>query len=602
MATRPHRRTSAPRLAGDVVPSRRSNAPEPPPHPVRVASRPTVPETLAPRAAMTLVHPSRSLNRPIWKSRFIEAARRNARNSRGDTALLFSIRRHGPALVSFLLDAGLDVDNVLNQKDRAGRTPIELAFQLGHVGIARQLLEWRAHVAGMQGLPLTFYCAAWARPDFLHQLLNHGAEVDATDENGRTLLIAAAANNDLNVIAVLMQNGANALATTPDGVNAAITAAANGHLSALQVFIGDLHVPIDATTSSGLTAVLIAAKRGHARVVKYLLARGADIHALTHTGQDIIMLAATSGHLEVLRYVIEKRGIPVNTTTDKSGLTALHLAASKGHLQIVDYLLAQGGIAGATTDDGESVAVIAARNGQLKVLEFLKSREPEADPRLAAMRPADFMALVQSTPGPRDSPIKANRLAPLSQEQRLFDAMLTEIEAQRPVTAGRFNAWLARARLAHWSTAAGLTRFLKALEVLAVCLRALPAHDAGTTRGKRLDDTACAILAITGFDRYCFALRKLKNQPGIEWSSSGEFGAHVEDHMKRGATTRAFLWTLQADNVRDRMGLKKVLYAETGADRGKLHRTSGHKLLVAEYRQARLAAMGADGMQHAADG
>lgn len=588
-STKPHTRISVPHATGAVAQPRHSIAIEAPSHEVREASKPTCPETQAPRTACTtLAHAVQKADKAALRSLFIHAARFNARNSRGDTALTFSIRENRPRLVSLLLDADLNLD--LDQEDRVGRTPIKLAFELGRVGIAKQLLERKAHVAGMQALPLTFCCAAWGRPDFIQHLLNHGADVDATDANGGTLLIAAAANDDLKAIAVLMQNGANWLATTNDGVNAAMSAAANGHLSALQLFIGDLHVPVDATTVNGLTAVLIAVARGHVRVVKYLVAQGADIHALTRNGQDIIMLAAANGHLAVLRYVIEKLGIPANATTDHSGLTALHLAASQGHLCVVDYLVTQGAIGDARTDDGESVAIIAARNGQLKVLEFLKNRKPETDARLAVMTPATFMALVQSTPGPRNSLVgDANRLAPLTQEQRLFDAMLAEIEAQRPVTTGRFNAWLARTREGLWSTPGGLTRFLKAFEVLVVCLQALPAHDAGAGRGKSLNETACAILVITEYVRYYSALHTRGNQPDIEWSATAEFRRHLENHMKLVSTTRTFLWALMAANVGDRMGLKNVLSAETRGDRWQLHRTSGHKTLIAEYRQARLA-------------
>lgn len=596
LSTKPHTATSGPRMAATVAPFQRSNALQANLREGPRAPNRTCRDMRAQPAVTTLVDTPQDLNKAAVRSLFIHAARLDARNSRGDTALRFAIRENRAGLVSLLLDAGLDPD--LNEKDRPGRTPIELAFELGRVSIARQLLEWKAHALGMHGLPLTFCCAAWGQPEFIQHLLRHGEDVDATDGSGGTLLIAAAANDDLKAIAVLIQNGANLLATTHSGVNAAMAAAANGRLSALQLFIRDLHVPLDATTASGLSAVLIAAARGHVRVLKYLVAQGADIHAITHNGQDIIMLAAANGRLAVLGYVIEKLAVPASSATDDSGLTAVHLAAAGGHLNVVEYLVTQRAMGQARTDDGESVAIIAARNGQLEVLEFLKGGEAETDSRLAAMSPKDFAALVQSMPDPRDAIVgDATRPSTHTQEQRLFDAMLSEIEARRPVTAGRFNAWLARARQGLWSTASGTTRFLKALEVLVVSLRALPAHDSGTGRGQRLDDTACATLVTTELVRYCSTLRTHGARPGIEWSSAAEFRSHLEDHMKAVFTTRTFLWILKAGNVGDRMGLKDVLRAETRGDRWQLHRTSGHKTLIAEYRQARLAALVTEAMQ-----
>jgi ankyrin repeat protein len=543
----------------------------------------------------TLIPAGPRLDKSAVKMLYIHAARSNATNSRGDTALNFAIRENRPRLVSLLLDPGLDLnleaEVEIDPQDRARRRPIKLAFELGHADIARQLLESVAHAAGFQALPLTFCCAGWGRPDFIQHLLTNGANVDATDASGGTLLIAAAANNDLRTIDVLMQYGANWSATTHDGVNAAMAAATNGHLSALQLFIEDIHLPLEAATVSGLTAVLLATMAGHVGVVKYLAARGANMHALTRNGEDIIMLAATNGHLAVLRYLIEKLGIPANVTTDQSGFTALHAAASRGHLPVVEYLVTRSAIGDAKTDHGESVADVAARNGQLAVLEFLKSREPETGAGLSVMTPADFMAQAQSTPAPRTSPIDgASRLAPLTQEQRLFDVLLAEIEAQRPVTSGRFNAWLARAREGLWTTPGGTTRFLKALEVLVVCLRALPPHDVGAGRGKSLNEGACVKLVAAELVRYSSALRPRGNQPGAVRFAFHELRGHLKNHMKMISTTHTFLWILNAGNVGDRLGLKKVVRAETRGERAALHRRPNHRTLVAEYRQAHLEA------------
>jgi hypothetical protein len=392
---------------------------------------------------------------------------------------------------------------------------------------------------------------------------------------------------------LLMHYGANARATANDGANAAVAAAVNGHAPALQYFIEDIKLPVDSSTTDGMSALQNAAKRGHVRVVRYLIDQGADPHALTPNGQDIIMLAAANGRLELLRYFIGKLGIPASPATDRDGLTALHLAATEGHLRVVEYLLEQGTVAGLKSDDGQDAATIAARSGHLKVVEFLMRRTRESDTGAKAMSPADFMALVQSTPPLPPSPLRtANQSVPQIREQRLFDAMLVEIQARRPVTAGRFNAYLARALDDLWPTAQGLTQFLKAIEVLLVSLEALDPQDRGRGRTRALTATACARLVIAEFDRYAISLIRQRSRLQAQWQGFSAFRSHVESHLKALTITRAFFSILEAANYADSIGLKEILQVEMEWTRWKLHRSPNHETLIAEYRAARLAATG----------
>jgi ankyrin repeat protein len=66
-------------------------------------------------------------------------------------------------------------------------------------------------------------------------LLEHGAQLAATDHLGDTALLAAAANDNADVIAALINHGADCGVRNHAGSTALWTAVSKGHLSAARV-------------------------------------------------------------------------------------------------------------------------------------------------------------------------------------------------------------------------------------------------------------------------------------------------------------------------------------------------------------------------------
>jgi len=87
----------------------------------------------------------------------------------------------------------------------------------------------------------------------LNKYLNEGADVDWQNEElwGSLPLIAAALNNHLHIVEVLLKHGAN----------------------------------INLTNRNGNTALHLAATYGRVEVIRLLLARGADINVTTHSNK-----------------------------------------------------------------------------------------------------------------------------------------------------------------------------------------------------------------------------------------------------------------------------------------------------------------------------
>ena len=114
------------------------------------------------------------------------------------------------------------------------------------------------------------------RPDVVHLLLDHGADVHRWVRHGGrvgdryrgpTALAAAVAGGDLPMVRLLLARGARA---------------------------GDV------TSGEELPVVCAAAEDGHAPIVEALLARGADANARCREGRPVLAVARTAGHASVV--------------------------------------------------------------------------------------------------------------------------------------------------------------------------------------------------------------------------------------------------------------------------------------------------------------
>lgn len=125
----------------------------------------------------------------------------------------------------------------------------------------------------------------------IEDLLNKGVKIDDIDKNGRTALIEATVNHQIQVAKFLLEKGAKTNIVDKDGFSALRAATASGDSSiAKNLIVAGADVNLKHPT--GITVLMVAAATGHINVLQLLLSVGADINAKNEDGYDALSMAS----------------------------------------------------------------------------------------------------------------------------------------------------------------------------------------------------------------------------------------------------------------------------------------------------------------------
>ena len=321
----------------------------------------------------------------------------------GDTGGdIFDAARSGDtAKLKEYLELGVSVDVT----DEDGRTPLHCAAGEGQVGAVKLLIEKGCcfDLVDKNGWTPSIY-ATMQGQDEVEVLLKLAQLV--RDPTGSTLLRAAAADGQLEVIEMLLSVGGRKLMTMVDGKAGTPLhqAARHGHKDVVACLLNE-GCPIDIRDSNGFTALYVAAQRGHVVIIEMLAIHGSDVNVVDNEGMTPLHSAANCGQLESIHTLLKLGGRKslaianapedflhpavihdqlesVNTLLRSSGKelptkrvevrgTPLHQAAGMGHKEIVALLLNEGCPIGTRDNHGYSALHLAACFGRVHVIEEL---------------------------------------------------------------------------------------------------------------------------------------------------------------------------------------------------------------------------------------
>jgi ankyrin repeat protein len=131
-------------------------------------------------------------------------------------------------------------------------------------------------------------------------VLQAGADVEASDDQGATAMAYAVSNGFLDVGQLLLDAGAK---SGRDRLMAA--AAGRGHIPLLRSLLAG-GVGVNTRAPGGRTALHAAASEGQAATVRFLLTVGADVAARDVDARTPLMDAAAAGDVEALTELLRK--------------------------------------------------------------------------------------------------------------------------------------------------------------------------------------------------------------------------------------------------------------------------------------------------------
>ncbi|CAK7272647.1 hypothetical protein SEPCBS119000_005236 [Sporothrix epigloea] len=297
------------------------------------------------------------------------------------------------------------------------------AAEAGHHAVVKELLLNHANqnevVPSRLGQTALFAACLGGHDQIVRLLIDHDADVEIRDEQGRTVLLYMASKRDrgnwtMDTMRLLLGHGyADTEARDTDGLTPLLWAVTHGNLQLAEALLdeslGRAVADVTAVNDSGETALHMAAKASHEAMVRLLLRYRADpnalckygwtplhfpsyndqeamvsllldananVHAEMPGGRTALHLAASQGSEAVVRLLLRYKADP--NVTSRGARTPLHDAARRGHEAAVLLLLDAGANVNTKRFDGVTALHLAARNGSEAVVKMLLGSEADA--------------------------------------------------------------------------------------------------------------------------------------------------------------------------------------------------------------------------------
>lgn len=306
------------------------------------------------------------------RSQAKEGALLNAKNRAGKTPLDLAFASRQPVIIATLLALGATVGAHLGT---LRWTRLHQDVWAGDIGSAQSRCASLAspNVADFFGWTPLHVAAISGRTTMVLMLLRMRADTMATDKFGWSPLHLAAWTGREAVVSSLLEKLTDVDQTSKNGMTPLHCAAAAGDVPTVLVLLKNRAGIGTKDTLGSWTPLHYAARSGHESLARVLLDAGADRNAVDSSERTPLHIAAGHGHTSVLQELLrtrEKRDVHVNAA-DAQRLTALHNAALAGYEDAAMVLLHAGAEKDATDMWGWTPLYFAAVSGSPAVIRVL---------------------------------------------------------------------------------------------------------------------------------------------------------------------------------------------------------------------------------------
>ena len=201
--------------------------------------------------------------------------------------------------------------------------------------------------------------------EIIGKLIQYGADLDATDNEGRTPLIRLLDNKRTDAALFLIEQGADTEITDNSGHKAIDYATAHGLKEVV------IRLIVDGTSDiQGNTPLHQAVFNGQSEIVCLLLSTSPDMIDVTNdAGETPLLIACMKGNLTIVNLLIDA-GAEVNKAL-LNGNTPLHFAAGFGNKFIGNSLIAAQALVNVKNKNGETPLILASREGNNEFVALL---------------------------------------------------------------------------------------------------------------------------------------------------------------------------------------------------------------------------------------
>lgn len=253
--------------------------------------------------------------------------------------------------------------------------PFIIALTENEDKIAEYLIDQGANVnySDNLGRSLLMFSAYNTDEEFCNLLIKHGAKVDKADKSGDTALEYALHDSSKmnteqdidNLITILINQGEKIKSNTLKAALKADDDYGDGHCR-YGVMKRILKGLISDGYKSGLDPTLEASMIGNSSKVDELIKSN---KMKDETKQQILFYTAAFGNVDTLK-LLQENGVDFNSR-DRNKNTPLIIASQYGNLQMVKYLLSLGADIRAQSKDGDTALLKAIRSKNYEVTEYL---------------------------------------------------------------------------------------------------------------------------------------------------------------------------------------------------------------------------------------
>ncbi|KAL4789828.1 ankyrin repeat-containing domain protein [Aspergillus venezuelensis] len=231
----------------------------------------------------------------------------------GTTPLIMSVSGNSLELSELLIKLGADID----QQDNNGKTALLTSVEENNLEMCQVLTSYGANAnkGSKTSSPLRL-AAQRGYEDIAKLLIEHGAEINSTDEVGRAPLELAMIRGHASTMRVLLSHGAD-LGTLDRNYIGPVGRAVSYHPKVTIPILVEFGADADERNDFGTTPLILATHGGSIAAVEVLLRYNPDIHA-THLGETARQMAARRKHHDVVRMLDEYERQLLKTNEDAS--------------------------------------------------------------------------------------------------------------------------------------------------------------------------------------------------------------------------------------------------------------------------------------------